>query len=202
LKQFILPELPYALDGLAPVLSEETLSYHYGKHHAAYINNLNGLIAGTDFENMPIEDIVARADAGPLFNNSAQAYNHTFYWYGMAPAKGGDNTPTDQVNEALKEAFGDFESFKTQFSDIAAKHFGSGWAWLVHNPRDKKLQIIKTANAETPLTQGLDPLIACDVWEHAYYIDYRNKRPDYVSVFIEKMINWDFAEMHLNRARQ
>jgi len=195
MKQFILPELPYALDGLAPVLSEETLSYHYGKHHAAYINNLNGLIAGTDFENMPIEDIVARADAGPLFNNSAQAYNHTFYWYGMAPAKGGDNTPTDQVNEALKEAFGDFESFKTQFSDIAAKHFGSGWAWLLKN-KDGKIEMKGMHDADTPIKDGDTPLLALDVWEHAYYLDYQNKRPDYISAFWQ-LVDWEFVEKQL-----
>lgn len=195
MKQFILPELPYSLDGLEPVLSKETLEYHYGKHHAAYINNLNGLIVGTDFENMPIEDIVARADAGALFNNSAQAYNHTFYWYGMAPSKGEDNAPSDQVDQALREAFGDFETFKAQFTEIATKHFGSGWAWLLKN-KDGKLEMKGMHDADTPIKDGDTPLLALDVWEHAYYVDYRNKRPDYISAFWQ-LVNWEFVEKQL-----
>jgi superoxide dismutase, Fe-Mn family len=197
MKQFILPELPYALDGLAPVLSKETLEYHYGKHHAAYINNLNGLIAGTDYENMPIEDIVARADAGALFNNSAQSYNHTFYWYGMKPPVAGSsaNMPTDQVSQAINEAFGDFDSFKTQFSEIATKHFGSGWAWLLKS-KDGKLEMKGMHDADTPIKDGDTPLLALDVWEHAYYVDYRNKRPDYISAFWQ-LVDWSFVEKQL-----
>ena len=196
MKQFILPELPYSLDGLEPVLSKETLEYHYAKHHAAYINNLNGLIVGTDFENMPIEDIVARAD-GPMFNNSAQAYNHTFYWYGMKPPVAGDesNLPTDHIGQAINEAFGDFAAFKTQFSEIAAKHFGSGWAWLLKNS-DGKLEMKGMHDANTPIKDGDTPLLALDVWEHAYYVDYRNKRPDYITAFWQ-LVNWNFVEKQL-----
>lgn len=195
MKQFTLPELPYALDALEPVISKETLEYHYGKHHQAYITNLNGLIAGSDFENMPIEDIVARADAGPLFNNSAQSYNHTFYWHGMAAPKGTDNAPTDQVEQAIKESFGDFEAFKTQFSEIAIKHFGSGWAWLLKN-KDGRLEMKGMHDADTPIKDGDTPLLALDVWEHAYYIDYRNKRPDYITAFWQ-VVNWSFVEKQL-----
>ena len=195
MKQFTLPELPYALDALEPVISKETLEYHYGKHHQAYITNLNGLIAGTDFENMPIEDIIARADAGPLVNNSAQSYNHTFYWHGMAAPKGTDNAPTDQVEQAIKESFGDFEAFKTQFSEIAIKHFGSGWAWLLKN-KDGRLEMKGMHDADTPIKDGDTPLLALDVWEHAYYIDYRNKRPDYITAFWQ-VVNWSFVEKQL-----
>lgn len=195
MKQFVLPELPYALDALEPVLSKETLEYHYGKHHAAYVTNLNGLIEGTDFANMPVEDIVARAD-GPMFNNAAQAYNHTFYWYGMKPPTGdAENAPTDQVAQALNEAFGSFEAFKTQFSELGAKHFGSGWAWLLKN-KDGKLEVKGMHDADTPVKDGDTPLLALDVWEHAYYIDYRNKRPDYISAFW-RLVNWQFVESQL-----
>jgi superoxide dismutase, Fe-Mn family len=197
MKQFILPELPYSLDGLEPVLSKETLEYHYGKHHAAYINNLNGLIAGTDFENMPIEDIVARADAGPMFNNSAQAYNHTFYWYGMKPpvASNEANLPSDHIGQAINEAFGGFDEFKTQFSEIAAKHFGSGWAWLLKDSSGK-LAMKGMHDADTPIKDGDTPLLALDVWEHAYYVDYRNKRPDYITAFWQ-LVDWSFVEKQL-----
>jgi len=194
-KIFVLPKLPYELDALEPVLSKETLEYHYGKHHAAYITNLNGLIDGSDFANMPIEDIIARAD-GPMFNNSAQAYNHTFYWDGMKPPTGDkDNLPTGQVADALKEAFGDFEKFKAAFSEVGAKHFGSGWAWLLKN-KSGKLEIKGMHDADTPVKDGDTPLLALDVWEHAYYIDYRNKRPDYIAAFWQ-LINWQFVENQL-----
>ena len=192
MKQFTLPELPYALDALAPILSQETLEYHYGKHHAAYINNLNGLIAGTEFEDMSVEEIIARAEAGPMFNNAAQAYNHTFYWYGLAPSKGDGNLPRGAVADAVNEAFGDFESFKAQFSELAAKHFGSGWAWLLKG-KDGKLAMKGMHDADTPIKDGDTPLLALDVWEHAYYIDYRNKRPDYIAAFWQ-LVNWDFVE--------
>lgn len=197
MKQFILPKLPYALDGLEPMLSKETLEYHYGKHHGAYITNLNGLIAGTDFENMSVEEIIARAEAGPIFNNSAQAYNHTFYWYGMSPPVAGDNlnAPTGQVLAALKEFFGDFDTFKTQFSEIALKHFGSGWAWLYKN-KDGKIEMKGMHDADTPIKNGDTPLLALDVWEHAYYIDYRNKRADYISAFWQ-LVDWNFVQKRL-----
>lgn len=195
MKQFILPVLPYALDALEPVLSKETLEYHYGKHHAAYINNLNGLITDTDFVNMPIEDIIARAE-GPMFNNAAQAYNHTFYWEGMRPPTADTaNLPVGQIANALNESFGSFEAFKTQFSEVGAKHFGSGWAWLLKN-KAGVLEIKGMHDADTPVKDGDTPLLALDVWEHAYYIDYRNKRPDYIAAFWQ-LVNWQFVEKQL-----
>jgi Fe-Mn family superoxide dismutase len=195
MKQFILPALPYALDALEPVLSKETLEYHYGKHHAAYINNLNGLIVDTDFVNMPIEDIIARAE-GPMFNNAAQAYNHTFYWEGMRPPTADTaNLPVGQIADVLKEAFGSFEAFKAQFSEVGAKHFGSGWAWLLKN-KAGVLEIKGMHDADTPVKDGDTPLLALDVWEHAYYIDYRNKRPDYIAAFWQ-LVNWQFVEKQL-----
>jgi Fe-Mn family superoxide dismutase len=195
MKQFTLPSLPYELDALEPVLSRETLEYHYGKHHLAYINNLNGLIQETDFVNMPIEEIVARADAGPMFNNAAQAFNHTFYWYGMAPNRTEENLPSDALTQALNESFGSVEAFREQFSDVALKHFGSGWAWLLKN-KQGALEIKGMHDADTPVKDGDTPLLALDVWEHAYYIDYRNKRPDYITAFW-KLVNWDFVEKQL-----
>ena len=195
MKQFTLPSLPYELDALEPVLSRETLEYHYGKHHLAYINNLNGLIQDTDFVNMPIEEIVARADAGPMFNNAAQAYNHTFYWYGMAPNSSEENLPSDGLTQALNQSFGSVDAFREQFSDVALKHFGSGWAWLLKN-KQGTLEIKGMHDADTPVKDGDTPLLALDVWEHAYYIDYRNKRPDYITAFW-KLVNWDFVEKQL-----
>ena len=192
MKQFQLPTLPYELNALEPVLSKETLEYHYGKHHLAYINNLNGLIADTDYANMPIEEIVQRADAGPLFNNAAQAYNHTFYWYGMKP---GGSKPSDQLAQALNEAFGSVDTFIEQFSEVGAKHFGSGWAWLLKN-KGGRLEIKGMHDADTPVKDGDTPLLALDVWEHAYYVDYRNKRPDYITAFWQ-VVNWEFVEQQL-----
>lgn len=195
MKQFSLPGLPYALDALEPVLSKETLEYHYGKHHAGYINNLNGLIENTDFSNMPIEDIIARAD-GSIFNNAAQSYNHTFYWEGMRPPTiESANIPSGQIANALKEAFSDFETFKARFSEIGTKHFGSGWAWLLKN-KSGALEIKGMHDADTPIKDGDTPLLALDVWEHAYYIDYRNKRPDYIAAFWQ-LVNWEFVEKQL-----
>jgi Fe-Mn family superoxide dismutase len=196
MKQFLLPELPYALDGLEPVLSKETLEYHYQKHHQAYITNLNGLIADTDFVNMPIEEVVRRADTGPMFNNSAQAYNHTFYWYGMAPQTEDAHNPGTHIEAALKEAFGGVEEFMAQFSEVALKHFGSGWAWLLKNAKTGALEIKGMHDADTPVRDGDTPLLALDVWEHAYYIDYRNKRPDYISAFWQ-LVDWRFVEKQL-----
>jgi Fe-Mn family superoxide dismutase len=195
-KQFGLPELPYALDALEPVLSKETLDYHYGKHHATYISKLNELAADSDYLTMPIEDIIQRADNG-LFNNAAQAYNHTFYWYGMREFDAGntDNQPAGQVAAALQEAFGDFAKFKSTFTDTAVKHFGSGWAWLLKT-KAGKLEVKGMHDADTPVKDGDQPLLALDVWEHAYYIDYRNKRPDYITAFWQ-VINWDFVEQQL-----
>lgn len=195
-KQFTLPELPYQFDGLEPLISKETLEYHYGKHHAAYVKNLNELIAESDLINRPIEDIIAKADPGPMFNNAAQAYNHTFYWYGMQPpTQDQANVPTGDIFAAINEAFGSFDKFKAEFTDIAVKHFGSGWAWLLKT-KDGRIEAKGMHDASTPIQNGDTPLLALDVWEHAYYIDYRNARVDYISAFWQ-LINWDFVQGQL-----
>jgi len=194
-KQFILPELPYALDGLAPHLSKETLEYHYGKHHATYIKNLNELTEGKDFRDMSVEEIIQESDNG-LYNNAAQAYNHTFYWHCLAPNAGDQATkPTNQVEAALVESFGSIDKFLEEFTTIGTKHFGSGWAWLLKN-KSGKLEIKGMHDADTPIKDGDQPLLALDVWEHAYYIDYRNVRPDYITAFW-KLVNWQFVEEQL-----
>lgn len=189
---FELPELPYARDALAPHISQETLDYHYGKHHQAYVNNLNKLIDGTEFANASLEDIIKRADGG-IFNNAAQVWNHTFYWHSLSPNGGGE--PSGQVADALNDAFGSIEEFKNQFTKAAATQFGSGWAWLVKNGAGK-LEIMQTSNAGNPLTDGKTPLLTCDVWEHAYYIDTRNDRPKYISNFWN-LVNWDLIASNL-----
>ena len=183
-----LPELPYAKDALAPHISAETLEFHYGKHHATYVTNLNKLIAGTEFENLALEEIVKRATGG-VFNNAAQIWNHTFYWHCLAPKAGGE--PTGALAQAITLAFGSFAAFKEKFSAAAVGTFGSGWAWLVKNP-DGSLAIESTSNAANPMTSGKKPLLTCDVWEHAYYIDYRNARPKYVEAFWN-LVNWKFV---------
>lgn len=183
-----LPPLPFAKDALEPVISAETIDYHYGKHHQAYVNNLNKLIAGTEFEDMPLEDII-RKSSGGIFNNAAQVFNHTFYWHCLAPDTGGK--PKGELADAIDQAFGSFEAFKEKFSATAATTFGSGWAWLVKDSNGK-LEIVSTSNAGTPLTEGKKPLLTCDVWEHAYYIDYRNARPSYIEKFWD-LVNWDFV---------
>ena len=188
-----LPALPYAMDALAPVISKETLEYHYGKHHAAYVANLNKLIPGTEFENLPLEEIVRKSPAGGIFNNAAQIWNHSFYWQGLAPESGGE--PVGVVADAINKEFGSFAQFKEQFTKAAVTTFGSGWAWLVKN-KDGKLIIESTSNAGTPLKDGRKPLLTCDVWEHAYYIDYRNNRAGYVEAFW-KLVNWKFVEQNL-----
>ncbi len=185
---FELPALPYAKDALAPTISEETLEYHYGKHHNTYVVNLNNLIAGTEFENASLEDIIKKSSGG-IFNNAAQVWNHTFYWNSLSPNGGGE--PTGALADAINEAFGSFEEFKTKFTQSAATNFGSGWTWLVKNG-EGKLEIVNTSNAGCPLTDGLTPLLTVDVWEHAYYIDYRNARPQYLEAFW-KLANWEFA---------
>jgi superoxide dismutase, Fe-Mn family len=195
MKQFVLPRLPYELDGLAPHISKQTLEYHYGKHHAAYVTNLNNLTEGQDFRNMPVEDIIKKADNG-LFNNAAQAYNHTFYWYGMTPnPEDSDTQPTNQVAGALDEAFGSYGEFRKQFTEIAIKHFGSGWAWLLKN-KSGGLEVKGMHDADTPVKDGDTPLLALDVWEHAYYLDYKNARADYIESFW-KLVNWQFVESQL-----
>jgi Fe-Mn family superoxide dismutase len=181
-----LPALPYDLNALEPQISKETLEYHYGKHHAGYVKNLNGLVAGTDFENSGLEEIVKKADGG-IFNNGAQVWNHTFYWNCMAPDGGGE--PTGALLNAIKSDFGSFEAFKEQFSKAAATLFGSGWAWLVKSPSGK-LEIVQESNAGNPLRSGKEPIMTCDVWEHAYYIDKRNLRPAYIEDFW-KVVDWN-----------
>ena len=186
---FELPPLPYARDALAPLISQETLDYHYGKHHNAYVTNLNNLVVGTEFEKgSRLEDIILQAD-GPLFNNAAQVWNHSFYWRCLSPDGGGE--PAAELLAAIEAAFGSFAAFKQQFSTSAAGNFGSGWTWLVKQ-KDGALAIVNTANAGNPMTDGLIPLLTCDVWEHAYYIDYRNARPAYIEAFW-KLVNWEFA---------
>ncbi len=189
---FELPALPYAKNALEPHISEETLEYHYGKHHNTYVVNLNNLIAGTDFENQSLEDIIKNSDGG-IFNNAAQVWNHTFYWNCLSPNGGGE--PTGALADAINAKFGSFEQFKKDFSDAGVTNFGSGWTWLVKNGSGE-LKIVKTSNAGCPLTDGLTPLLTCDVWEHAYYIDYRNARPSYVEAFWN-LVNWDFVASNL-----
>ncbi len=188
-----LPELPYAMDALEPVISRETLEYHYGKHHQAYVNNLNKLVPGTEFENAALEDIIRKASGG-IFNNAAQVWNHTFYWNCLSPKGGGE--PQGKLAEALRQTFGSFENFVKTFSDTAVKTFGSGWAWLVKKA-DGSLAVESTSNAGNPLTSGDTPLLTMDVWEHAYYIDYRNARAKYVEA-LWKIINWDFVAEKFN----
>jgi len=187
-----LPDLPFAKDALEPHISAETLEYHHGKHHQAYVNNLNNLITGTDFEEMTLEEIIKKATGG-LFNNAAQVFNHTFYWNGLKKNGGGE--PGGELLKAITAAFGSFEKFKEQFTKTAGGHFGSGWAWLVKKP-DGSLSIESTANADNPLRDGKKPLLTCDVWEHAYYIDYRNARPKYIEAFWS-LVNWDFVATNL-----
>ncbi|MFT4058182.1 MAG: superoxide dismutase [Fe] [Legionella sp.] len=189
---FTLPKLPYAMDALAPQISKETLEYHYGKHHQAYVNNLNKLIPGTEFETMSLEEIIKKSTGG-IFNNAAQIWNHTFYWHCLSPNGGGE--PTGKLADAINKHFGSFNEFKEKFTQAAATTFGSGWAWLVQDASGS-LKIMSTSNAGTPMTEGLTALLTCDVWEHAYYIDYRNARPDYIAAFWS-LVHWDFVSSSL-----
>jgi Fe-Mn family superoxide dismutase len=195
-----LPPLPYAQDALAPVISAETLSFHYGKHHKAYVDNLNKLVAGTDLAETPLEKVITtvagKADKVGVFNNAAQVWNHTFFWNSMKPSGGG--APTGAVAKAIDASFGSFDNFKKEFTNAAMTQFGSGWAWLV---ADKgQLKVTKTPNADTPLTTGQTALLTVDVWEHAYYLDYQNRRADFVAAVIDKLLNWEFANANLARA--
>lgn len=185
-----LPTLPYALDALAPYISEETLQYHYGKHHQTYVDNLNKLIPGTEYESMPLEAIIQKAPKGGVFNNAAQIWNHTFYFESLAPAT--IPTLSETFLSQMVETWGNFEGFQKLFTDKAIANFGSGWTWLVKLP-DGSLDIISTSNAETPLTTDMIPLLTCDVWEHAYYIDYRNARAKYLENFWH-VVNWTKVE--------
>ena len=183
-----LPPLPYPRDALQPHISAETIDYHYGKHHQAYVTNLNNLIKGTEFENMSLEDIIKKSSGG-IFNNAAQVWNHTFYWHCLKPNGGGE--PTGALADAIKAKWGSIAAFKEEFGKTAVTTFGSGWAWLVKNA-DGSLALVSTGNAATPMTSGQKALLTCDVWEHAYYIDYRNLRPKYVEMFWN-LVNWDFV---------
>jgi Fe-Mn family superoxide dismutase len=183
-----LPPLPYAIDALEPHISKETLEFHYGKHHQTYVTNLNNLIKGTEFETLSLEDTVKRSSGG-MFNNAAQVWNHSFYWNCLSPNGGGE--PTGALAEAINAKFGSFDSFKEAFTNNAVTTFGSGWGWLVKNA-DGSLDLASTGNAATPLTGDQKPLLTCDVWEHAYYIDYRNARPAYLGAFWN-LVNWDFV---------
>ena len=185
-----LPALPYAKDALAPHISAETLEFHYGKHHQAYVTNLNNLIKGTEYENLDLEAIVKKAPAGGVYNNSAQVWNHTFFWNSMSPNGGGE--PACALADAIKAKWGSFDDFKKAFQASAVGNFGSGWTWLVKKA-DGSVDIVNMGAAGTPLTTGDKALLCIDVWEHAYYIDYRNRRPDFVATFLDKLANWDFA---------
>lgn len=188
---FELPPLPYPKDALEPHISKETIEFHYGKHHQTYVTNLNNLVAGTDNEGKTLEEIIASAKGG-VFNNAAQIWNHTFYWNCLSPNGGGE--PTGELSKAINDAFGSFAEFKEQFSKTAITTFGSGWGWLVKNS-DGSLALSSTSNAGTPLTEGQTPLLTCDVWEHAYYVDFRNARPKYVETFWN-LVNWEFVSQN------
>jgi superoxide dismutase, Fe-Mn family len=190
--QHTLPDLPYAQNALEPHISAETIAFHYGKHHQTYVTNLNKLIKNTEFEDASLEDIIKKSSGG-IFNNAAQIWNHTFYWHGLTPNR---QAPSGQLIGAINAKWGSVEGFKTAFSLCAIGTFGAGWAWLV-KLEDGTLDIISTSNAATPLTTSAKPLLTCDVWEHAYYIDYRNSRPDYVEKFWD-IVNWDFVAKNFN----
>lgn len=194
-----LPDLPYDKEALAPSISSNTLDYHYGKHHAAYVNNLNKMIADTDFEDDSLVAIVKNTAGKPerqgMFNNAAQVWNHTFYWHSMTP--GGGGKPTGKIGKAIDESFGSYEKFAEAFKAKGGGQFGSGWAWLVQK-EDGSLDVTNTPNAETPLTdESVTPLMTMDVWEHAYYLDHQNSRPNYMNAFLEHLVNWDFAEQNM-----
>jgi Fe-Mn family superoxide dismutase len=194
---FALPPLPYADTALAPVISANTLGFHYGKHHKTYVDNLNKLVPGSDLEGASLVDIVnataGKADKAAFFNNAAQVWNHTFYWHCLKPAGGGK--PAGDLAAKIDAAFGSLDTFKKDFANAAVTQFGSGWAWLVADAG--ALKIVKTGNAEVPFTKGQKPLLTIDVWEHAYYLDYQNRRADYVNALIDKLLNWDFAAENL-----
>jgi Fe-Mn family superoxide dismutase len=192
---FTLPDLPYAKGALAPYLSEETLEYHHDKHHNAYVTNLNNLTADTPLAGKSLEELI-QTTTGGVFNNAAQVWNHTFYWNCMKP--GGGGAPAGDLAQAIEENFGSFDEFKKEFSSAAVTQFGSGWAWLIYE--DKKLNVINTGNADLPLKHGQTALLTVDVWEHAYYIDYRNLRPKYVETFLSNLVNWDFVAANYQAA--
>ncbi|MFA5023802.1 MAG: superoxide dismutase [Patescibacteria group bacterium] len=196
---FTLASLPFSTTALEPHISEKTLNFHYGKHHQAYVDNLNKLIAGTDLETVKLEDIILKTvgslDKAAIFNNAAQVYNHTFSWNSLR-ALDPTKEPSGELLTLINSSFGSLENFLAEFKAAAVSQFGSGWAWLVKN--NDKLEIVKTANADTPLAHGLKPLLTIDVWEHAYYLDYQNRRADYVDAILKNLMNWDFAQTNLN----
>lgn len=197
---FELPALPYPADALKPYMSAETFSYHHGKHHAAYVANLNKLIEGTDLANKSLEEIIKATFGDPnkagIFNNAAQVWNHTFFWESMKP--GGGGAPTGPIADKINADFGSYDKFVEAFKTAAATQFGSGWAWLVLE--DGTLKVTKTPNAENPLVHGQTPLLTLDVWEHAYYLDYQNRRPDFINAYLEHLVNWDAANARLAAA--
>ena len=197
---FELPPLPYANDALSPHINPQTLSIHHGKHHQAYVTNLNKLVDGTDLAKKSLVEVIkataGKADKAGIFNNAAQVWNHTFYWQSMKPKGGGK--PTGAIQKKIDTDLGGYDKFVADFSQAGATQFGSGWAWLVHE--GGKLKITKTGNAETPLTTAAVPVLTMDVWEHAYYLDFQNRRPDYIKAFVEHLINWDFANQNLPKA--
>ena len=194
---FVLPPLPFAENALDPVISAKTIGFHYGKHHKAYVDNLNKLAAGTEYADMPLEKIITStaglADKAGIFNNAAQVWNHTFYWQGLRPQGGGE--PPAALKQKIETAFGSMEACRKELANAAMTQFGSGWAWLVLD--GSALKVVKTGNADMPLTKGLKPLLTIDVWEHAYYLDYQNRRADYVDALLTKLVNWDFAAQNL-----
>jgi superoxide dismutase, Fe-Mn family len=196
-KLHVLPTLPYAENALDPVISANTLSFHYGKHHKAYVDNLNKLLAGTDMASLSLEQVIAqsegKSDKAGIFNNAAQVWNHTFYWHSLKPNGGGE--PPAKLKQLIDASFGGLDACKKELATAATTQFGSGWAWLVLDAG--KLKVAKTGNAETPLTKGVKPLLTIDVWEHAYYLDYQNRRPDYANAVLDKLINWGFAADNL-----
>jgi len=193
----VLPSLPYAENALDPLISAKTIGFHYGKHHKGYVDNLNKLVAGTEFADLPLTKIITRtagiADKTAIFNNAAQTWNHTFYWHSLKPQGGGE--PPAALKQKITVSFGSVDACKKELSTAAMAQFGSGWVWLVLN--GDKLKIVKTANADVPLTTAMKPLLTIDVWEHAYYLDYQNRRADYVNAVLDKLINWDFAAVNL-----
>ena len=190
---FELPALPYAMNALEPYISERTMEFHYGKHHKAYVDNLNKLIAGTHFEQMSLEEIIrktaGKTEYAGIFNNAAQAWNHAFFWTCMQPGGGGE--PTGEMKKKIERSFGGYDKFREEFATAATTQFGSGWAWLAEDEESGKLKVIKTANADTPIAHGYKPLITVDVWEHAYYLDYQNRRPDFVEAFLDHLVRWN-----------
>jgi Fe-Mn family superoxide dismutase len=193
----VLPSLPYAENALNPIISANTIGFHYGKHHKGYVDNLNKLVAGTEFADLPLENIITatagKADKTAIFNNAAQTWNHTFYWRSLKPKGGGE--PPAVLQQKIEASFGTLDACKKELATAATTQFGSGWAWLVLD--GNKLKVVKTANADVPMSTGLKPLLTIDVWEHAYYLDYQNRRADYIAAVLDKLINWDFAAENL-----